>query len=146
MKAFAFTDVLEPAGDKPIRVLARISVLKTEDGGRRGPFTVSYRPNHNFGGPNDRVFYVGQVEVPEGTWVHPGETRELVFTFINCPWSFRVIAGRSHLAHSRGGDACCNRRGARITRGGPNNSMQRTALRAAADAERWTGTRLPWSM
>jgi len=57
MKAFAFTDVLEPAGDKPIRVLARISVLGTEDGGRKGPFTASYRPNHNFGGPTDRVFY-----------------------------------------------------------------------------------------
>jgi hypothetical protein len=36
MTAFAFTDVLEPAGDKPIRVLARISVLRTEDGGRKG--------------------------------------------------------------------------------------------------------------
>ena len=83
MKAFAFTDVLEPAGDKPIRVLARISVLKTEDGGRKGPFTRSYRPNHNFGAPSDRVFYIGQVEVSEGTWVHPGETRDLVVTFLN---------------------------------------------------------------
>lgn len=83
MKGFSFTDVLEPAGDKPIRVLARISVLRTEDGGREGPFTVSYRPNHNFGGPADRVFYIGQVEVPQGTWVHPGETRDLVITFLN---------------------------------------------------------------
>ena len=83
MKAFAFTDVIEPAGDKPIRVLARISVLRTEDGGRKGPFTTLYRPNHNFGGPSDRVFYIGQVEVPEGSWVHPGETRDLVVTFLN---------------------------------------------------------------
>jgi len=83
MKAFGFTDVIEPGGGKPIRVLARISVLRTEDGGREGPFTASYRPNHNFGGPSDRIYYVGQVEVPEGTWVHPGETRDLMVTFIN---------------------------------------------------------------
>ena len=83
MGAFRFTDVLEPAGKEPIRVLARISVLSTEHGGRQGPFTKSYRPNHNFGGPDDRVFYIGQVEVPEGTWVHPGETRDLTITFLN---------------------------------------------------------------
>lgn len=83
MKAFAFTDVLEPAGKKPICVYARISVIRTEDGGRKGPFTKSYRPNHNFGGPDDRVFYIGQVEVPEGTWIHPGETHDLPITFLN---------------------------------------------------------------
>jgi translation elongation factor EF-Tu-like GTPase len=83
MKAFAFTDVLEPAGDKPICVLARISVIRTEDGGRKGPFTTSYRPNHNFDEAADRIFYIGQLEVPEGTWVYPGETRDLVITFLN---------------------------------------------------------------
>jgi translation elongation factor EF-Tu-like GTPase len=83
MSAFTFTDVLEPAGDKPIRIRARISVLRTEDGGRNGPFTAFYRPNHNFGGPSDRIYYVGQVEVPQGSWVSPGETRELVVTFLN---------------------------------------------------------------
>jgi elongation factor Tu len=83
MTAFHFFDVLEPAGEKPIRILARISLLRSQDGGRNGPFTSKYRPNHNFGGPTDRVFYIGQVEVPEGTWVHPGETRELVITFLN---------------------------------------------------------------
>lgn len=81
MEAFTFVDVLDPGPS--IRVLARISVLRTEDGGRKGPFTGHYRPNHNFGGPADRVFYVGQVEVPEGTWVHPGETRDLVVSFLN---------------------------------------------------------------
>jgi hypothetical protein len=81
MKAFALTDVLEPAGDKPIRVLARVSVLRTEDGGRKGPFTASYRPIHNFGGPSDRIYYVGQVEVPAGTWVHPARLGIWWFTF-----------------------------------------------------------------
>ena len=92
MKAFAFTDVLEPAGKEPIRILARISVLRTEDGGRSGPFTHHYRPNHNFGGADNRVFYIGQVEVPEGTWIHSGETRDLPITFLN-------VRGLSDLLH-----------------------------------------------
>ena len=83
MTIFQFRDVLEPAGDRPIRVLARISVLRTEDGGRQTAFKGGYRPNHNFGAAEDRVFYVGQVEAPEGTWVSPGETRDLVVTFLN---------------------------------------------------------------
>ena len=58
-------------------MLARISVLRSEDGGCQGPFTDCYRPNHNFGGLSDRVFYIGQVDVPEGTWIHPGETCDL---------------------------------------------------------------------
>jgi len=83
MRAFHFTDVLEPAGEEPIRVLARISVISTDKGGRKGPFTKSYLPNHNFGAPDDRVFYAGQIEVPEGTWIQPGETRDLPITFLN---------------------------------------------------------------
>jgi elongation factor Tu len=66
-----------------IRVLARVQVLATADGGRSGPFTASYRPNHNFGGAEERNFFIGQVEVPEGEWVHPGETRELAITFVD---------------------------------------------------------------
>ena len=83
MGVFRFTDVLEPAGKEPIRVLARISVVPTEQGGRKGPFTTNFRPNHNFGGPDDRIFYIGQVEVPEGAWIHPGDTRDLTITFLN---------------------------------------------------------------
>ena len=98
MSAFAFHDVMEPAGDKPLRVLARISVLRTEDGGRKGPFTKSYRPNHNFGAPVDRVFYIGQVEVPDGTWIHPGETHDLVVTFLNVRGLSELLqVGRSWL-------------------------------------------------
>jgi len=107
MKAFAFTDLFGPPGAKPIRILARISVLRTEDGGRKGPFSTSYRPNHNFGGPSDRIFYIGQIEVPDGSWVHPGETRDLVVTFLNGPGlsdlsqvgrSWRIQEGPKHVA------------------------------------------------
>ena len=83
MEVYRFTDVLEPAGKEPIRVLARVSVVPTEQGGRKGLFTANFRPNHNFGGPDDRMFYIGTVDVPDETWVHPGETRELPVTFLN---------------------------------------------------------------
>jgi translation elongation factor EF-Tu-like GTPase len=83
MPAFSFTDVVDSNSAEPIRVLARISVVRTEDGGKSVPFTSKYRPNHNFGTPDERLFYIGQVEVPEGTWVHPGDTRDLVVTFID---------------------------------------------------------------
>lgn len=101
------TDVLGPAGEKPIRVLARVAVLATADGGRKGPFSGPYRPNHNFGGPSDRIFYAGQIEVPGGTWIHPGETHELVITFLNGPGlsdllqvgrSWRIQEGPKHVA------------------------------------------------
>jgi translation elongation factor EF-Tu-like GTPase len=83
MEAFAFVDLLEPG--EPIKVLARVSMLSTEDGGPSYPISKSYRPNHNFGDVQDNQFYIGQVEVPEGTLVHPGETRELMVTFLNGP-------------------------------------------------------------
>jgi hypothetical protein len=69
--ALTFVDELGPAGDKLIRVLARVQVLATADGGRSGPFTARYRPNHNFGGAENRHFFIGQVEVPEGEWSIP---------------------------------------------------------------------------
>jgi translation elongation factor EF-Tu-like GTPase len=76
-------DELRPAGDAPLRVMARVRVISSEEGGKRKPFTARYRPNHNFGSPENRHFFIGQLEVAEGDWVHPGETRDLVITFLN---------------------------------------------------------------
>ena len=83
MSIFSFTDNLDIVGEKPIVVRARVSMISTENGGRQGPFTKGFRPNHNFGGSDDRSFYVGQIEVAEDEWVYPGETRELPITFLN---------------------------------------------------------------
>jgi translation elongation factor EF-Tu-like GTPase len=83
MPPFAFVDRFEEGA--PRRVLARISFLSTEEGGRRGPCWGQYRPNHNFGGPDDRQFYIGQVQIPEGDVVRPGETRTLEVLFLNGP-------------------------------------------------------------
>jgi hypothetical protein len=83
MPAFAFNDNLDIIDHTPIKVFARLDVVSTEAGGRVGPFTNGLRPNHNFGGDADRFFFIGQVEVPDGQWVYPGDTRELWITFLN---------------------------------------------------------------
>ncbi len=94
MEVLTFVDLLEPG--EPIRVLARISVLRTEDGGRNYPIPMSYRPNHNFGGAEDTQFYIGQLEIPENHPVKPGETRDLVVTFLNGPGlSELLLEGRT---------------------------------------------------
>jgi len=83
VEPFAFNDLVEPG--QPIRILARIAVLTPEEGGKQRPFTKGYRPNHNFGGPEDTDFYIGQIEVPEGTWIRPGEAHDLMVTFMHGP-------------------------------------------------------------
>jgi translation elongation factor EF-Tu-like GTPase len=83
VNAFNYGDVLQPAGDGSIRVLARISMLSRAQGGATGPRRSEYRPNHNFGMAENRTFYIGQVEIPEGTEICPGETRDLVVEFFN---------------------------------------------------------------
>ncbi len=107
MSAFSFTDILEPARGTPLRVLARVSVVSTEDGGRKGPFTKHYRPNHNFGDTENRAFYIGQIEVADGDWVYPGETRDLEITFLNVGdlinllkvgRTWRIQEGQKHVA------------------------------------------------
>lgn len=80
MAAFAFTDLMEPG--PPHHVLARVFVRALADGGRDIPFGLSYRPNHNFGGEENRAFYIGGVEIP-ADGLHPGGVCELRVTFLN---------------------------------------------------------------
>lgn len=88
---FAFTDNLDIKDHNPIVVRARIALIGQDEGGRHGPFTKGFRPNHNFGGPDDRFFFIGQIEVPEGEWVYPSETRELKVTFLNARGLFELL-------------------------------------------------------
>jgi elongation factor Tu len=83
MNIYSFTDNLDIVDQKPIVVRATMSMVPTDKGGRVGPFTNGFRPNHNFGSQDNRFFYIGQIEVPEGEWVYPGESRELEVTFLN---------------------------------------------------------------
>ena len=71
--------------DEEKRVKAVIRLLSPEEGGRQVPVGSGYRPNHNFGNPQSNQFYIGQIEVPENTWIHPGETHDLTITFLPGP-------------------------------------------------------------
>lgn len=70
-----------------VRVKARIQFLSTDDGGRRSPLRGggSYRPNHNFFGPDDRDMCMGFIELDEGEQVVPGDTIEKDITLTIFP-------------------------------------------------------------
>ena len=63
-------------------VEAEFTLLPTSQSGRSTGITSGYRPNHNFGGPSDFNLRMGQVEVPGGGWIQPGETRTVRIRFI----------------------------------------------------------------
>jgi elongation factor Tu len=74
------------AGDQ-VRVKARIRFLSTEEGGRRSALEGggSYRPNHNFFGPDDKEMCMGFIELADGERVAPGETVEKDLTLALFP-------------------------------------------------------------
>lgn len=73
--------------DEKVRVRARIRFLSIEEGGRREPLHGggSYRPNHNLSGPSGQDFCIGQIDLPEGMLVAPGDTIEAEITFFIYP-------------------------------------------------------------
>ncbi|HWL83758.1 MAG TPA: hypothetical protein VNR89_22610 [Roseomonas sp.] len=71
--------------DNVILVKANIRLLPSAESGRTVPISGSYRPNHNFFGPDDRTMTVGFIELPDGTELHPGESIELSIAFWKRP-------------------------------------------------------------
>jgi hypothetical protein len=69
--------------DGSIRVLARLTVLETELGGREGPIFDKYRPNHDFGDAGNSLMYDGQISVPDDEGIYPGQRRDVWITFLN---------------------------------------------------------------
>ena len=65
-------------------VRALIELLPDEQGNARLR-RPTYRPNHNFGGPQDRDFFIGQVKIPEGEELRSGEPKELLVEFLDTP-------------------------------------------------------------
>ena len=76
-------DNLDSVAGKPILVEAAISLIATNRGGKAKPVTQHYRPNHNFGGPDNRNMFIGQLELEEGEFLYPGQTKILVVTFLD---------------------------------------------------------------
>lgn len=75
-------DILEVVSDSPYLVEAELTLYATEDGGKSRPITKNYRPNHNFDWPKKERMFIGQVELNEGEWLHPGETKIVNITFL----------------------------------------------------------------
>jgi len=71
--------------NETITVKADIRLLSPEEGGRDGPITGSFRPNHNFFTPDGKEMTIGFVEVPEGQVLNPGESMQVVIRFLNWP-------------------------------------------------------------
>ena len=71
--------------EEGISVRANIRLLPTSEGGRASAIKGSYRPNHNFFGPDDREMTIGFIELPDGTELHPGNSIDLPITFWNWP-------------------------------------------------------------
>ena len=90
MELFTFVDNFD--NGNPIRVRARIELISTEAGGRTKPIGQRYRPNHNFGTEENRSFYIGQIDIPEETQLHPGENKEANVTFLSGPGLREKIA------------------------------------------------------
>jgi hypothetical protein len=88
MGVFAFSDFLDDG--KARRVTARISIHSRELGGHDILASAVYRPNHNFGPPDGRTFYIGQIEVP-ADGLRAGESRVTQVTFLSGPGLREVL-------------------------------------------------------
>ena len=62
-----------------MKVLARIELLATGDGGRKEPLAGNFRLNHSF---EPGEFVVGQVEQQPGDALAPGQSAALVVDFL----------------------------------------------------------------
>jgi hypothetical protein len=84
VKAFAATDLMYRDKGPAVVVRATLSVLGSGEGGRLIESRYSWRPNHNFGPPDGRSFYIGQIEFGSEA-INPGETREVLVRFLDGP-------------------------------------------------------------
>jgi elongation factor Tu len=62
-----------------MKVLARVKLLSSADGGRTQPMIGNFRPNHSF---QPDTFVVGEVQQERGSSLFPGQSADLVVQFI----------------------------------------------------------------
>lgn len=77
--AFVIARILANRGR--IRVLARVQMIGTKNGGRSEPVTTGYRSNSTFHGANGSTSCIGRFELEENRWIYPGDTAEVVVSF-----------------------------------------------------------------
>jgi hypothetical protein len=96
MTGFVFGDLMYTDGRPGLTVRASLTLLPNLVRGRRTDNIVRWRPNHNFGQPEERSFYVGQVEIDSGDTIEPGETKLALVRFIDGPGLREILVpGRS---------------------------------------------------
>lgn len=74
--------------DGLIIVKARISMKRTEEGGRPTGFKAGYRPNHVFEMPKDLknlIAYGGDIQFEDQELIDPGETKIVTVRFLKHP-------------------------------------------------------------
>jgi hypothetical protein len=98
-----FSIALTIANRGRIRVLARVHMIATKDGGRVEPLTTGYRSNSSFGAASRLTSCIGRFEVSEDRWIYPGETAEIVVSFRSTTALAKVLqAGRKWTIHEGG--------------------------------------------
>ena len=85
MSAFVYSDLFYTDRRPGINVRATVTLVPTASRGRRSDESVRWRPNHNFGLPDGRAFYIGQVEFESAETIEPGETRGVLIRFLDGP-------------------------------------------------------------
>jgi hypothetical protein len=68
-----------------VNVRALVSFLASHEGGRTTDIRLTYRPINNFGGPDNRESWFGQISLAPTDKISPGETREVVIQFNAVP-------------------------------------------------------------
>ncbi len=81
---------------KGTRIRARIDFLPAENGGRTTPLIggTHYRPNHNPLGPDDREMMMGEISVPIGSVVQPGDSLDIDMTLYPGRFASEIVPGR----------------------------------------------------
>lgn len=77
--------LMDEAATSNVTIKAEVRLLSASESGRLGPIRGSYRPNHNFFGPDDRNMTVGLIDLPDGSELHPGQSMEATITFLGWP-------------------------------------------------------------
>ena len=85
VSVFGYSDLFYTDRRPGINVRASVTLVPTAPCGRRSDAHVRWRPNHNFGAPDGRAFYVGQVEFESADTIEPGETLEVLIRFLDGP-------------------------------------------------------------
>ena len=65
-----------------IDVKAEITLLPSEESGRKTGITSGYRPNHNFGSAENMDMRMGQITVPQDQWIEPGKSKDVYIQFL----------------------------------------------------------------